>query len=319
MAQFPIFTGFSERARGISPITDEQSYVPSQLPDPQVAEKVDGPPPVNSTFSKDLFATVIAAVVIVILAVLAGMYFTNQKSSDELSDFGPGYSYDRYQFGIHVNSDGVIDQRYSEYELSPLTTDQIEKLDIIMFRYDDSRVTASREFGTSSVIYVDEEPYAVNSSIVASFDSSNAAVDAYNTLLAEDPSINIGNIRVASVKYASFGTYVMTLLESKIDEALTLGDITGPDVTSLGYGSEYFDDEVAAAYKAGVDGDYDFGCMYLEIQYNDWDEYAAQVAETIGYPELSIYNNSDEYVVVNTELPCDYLQAEPSDPSSEEA
>jgi len=290
----------------------EPSNTPAE-PTEDVAPESEEPSPQARSWVDDLFIGAMAMAIVVAVAigaVLVVPHLTQQASFRN-------YDYNSSQFGIHMDSDGAINKTYDSYTLSELTDEEIKAQDIFLFENDDYIRSSWVDLEMSTTVDVNGVSYPFDTWLVLSIDSPDVAVNAYNVLLTEDPSIDI---RTADDNYSSLGQYVLSILEPKFYEALTKGDITAPTVNYLGTGSEYFDETIASAYKAHVSGNYDFQCKYLDIGYPNWDEFADQTARALGFPKLRVYNSTEEYIPVETKLPCAFIDDEEFyDSSSEEA
>jgi hypothetical protein len=225
-----MFTGFQERALNRN-----------RQPEPQAPKHRSR----MRVIIPIIAAIAVAAVVVVAIA-------SNQpcKRSDNWQQdyYSSNAIIDFATYGIHLNAAGKIDKTYEYSAIQKMSKKARTADNVVLVMEDDSFGQADVGLNVPSTVSVDGVSYPFGTAFDVSIDSSDSAIRAYNALVATDPSISLrGKGQVMSL-----GQYVLGFITPKITAAIKSGALASPLVAYNGTGTQYNNDDIATAYKAGI-------------------------------------------------------------------
>jgi hypothetical protein len=271
---------------------------------------------------------IIAVIGLALLIVLSFVYPQQNTNTWHVTaiDDPPQSSY----FAVHLNASDEIDQVYQDKELQKLTPKQLIADNVVLFFYDEGQPLGDG-LSVPTVITAEGISYPLNVSFYVSYDTIKDEVSAYNTLVDKKAGITIRGMKNAQ----SLGQYLVDIATPSIKKAIQSGALTPPTVTYDGTGTEFHNNDIATAYKAGLNADlfaqqcnqspngvcpsykvaYDFGCKSLGIKSIDWTAFQTQLYKVVRLPGMqfdpSEYLNSSSrgQLRVNTPEPCRITQS----------
>lgn len=281
---------------------------------------------------------IIAIVAVVAVAIVLTFVTTAFKSvmphpihkSQPWSQEDPLDMLPYWQSGVHLNATGQIDKVYSYKEVQKLSKIEPTSDNVVLFPMDDF---GPDNFSVEAVsnVTVDGVSYSVNIPVNANLDSPDAPKDAYNALVAQDPTLSLQG-KQQSMTAPSLVRYVNTLIAQRLEDALKSGQLAGPGLAYNGTGTDYRNDDIAKAYAAGVNPNglmsqcyqdqnqnvntcvpsqlkYDFSCKTIGATFTDWSAFTDRAIKFIGIPSLRLSVQPGYTYTVNTTVPCRIAQS----------
>jgi hypothetical protein len=276
---------------------------------------------------------VIAAIAVMIIIVGVVVSVNNTNNAKRTSDWPDdsllqynSYLQEYVQYGVHLSADNRIDKTYSPKELKKLSKQELTADNVVIFYEDSAWGPYGNEVAASTTMTVDGISYPFNTHVDVNIDPTETPIQTYNEVLAIDPSISLRGQK----NLTSLTQYVLGNVTARLSDALKKGSITAPAVAYDGTGTEYHNDDVATAYKAGINANlfnsqcnqnsnsqnnpcsagtatYDFGCKTVGVTYPNMGAFTVQVEKVLQLKNIYLSIPEQGQVHLNTTVPCRIL------------
>jgi hypothetical protein len=224
---------------------------------------------------------------------------------------------DLASYGVHLNAVNKIDKIYDRDQLQRLSKKKLAADNVVLFYHDDSGF----EVDAPTSVTIDGVSHTFKTEVSLSIGDMYTARNDYNALVAKQPGISLrGKNNVGSLEQ-----YVLSNISQTLFYALKTGKLAPPTAVYDGTGTQYNNDDVATAYKAGINANlfahecnvnpsstdvgpctasYDFSCKTAGIQYTNWSAFSKNLIAFVPNTFFYVGNPSQNQVSLNTALPC---------------